>query len=59
MYVWQKHRAMDSINYYDARSTGAESYQLLAEEVIHRGDEEWQKRWSGGKGLTLDSIWNS
>ena len=29
-------------NYYDARSTGAESYQLLAEEVIHRGDEEWQ-----------------
>ena len=30
------------INYYDARSTGAESYQLLAEEVIHRGDEEWQ-----------------
>lgn len=28
------------INYYDARSTGAESYQLLAEEVIHRGDEE-------------------
>ena len=29
------------INYYDARSTGAESYQLLAEEVIHRGDE-WQ-----------------
>ena len=30
------------INNYDARSTGAESYQLLAEEVIHRGDEEWQ-----------------
>ena len=30
------------INYYDARSTGAESYQLLAEEVIHREDEEWQ-----------------
>ena len=29
-------------NYYDARSTGAESYQLLAEEVIHRGEEEWQ-----------------
>ena len=28
------------INYYDKRSTGAESYRLLAEEVIHRGDEE-------------------
>ena len=30
------------INVYDPRSTGAESYRLLAEEVIHRGDEEWQ-----------------
>lgn len=30
------------INYYDGKSTGAESYRLLAEEVIHRGDEEWQ-----------------
>ena len=30
------------INLYDPRSSGAESYQLLAEEVIHRGDEEWQ-----------------
>lgn len=30
------------INYYDSRSAGAESYKLLAEEVIHRGDEEWQ-----------------
>lgn len=29
------------INYYDARSSGAESYKLLAEEVIHRGDDEW------------------
>ena len=29
------------INYYDSRSAGAESYKLLAEEVIHRGDEEW------------------
>lgn len=28
------------INYYDTKSTGAESYRLLAEEVIHRGDEE-------------------
>lgn len=27
------------INVYDSRSTGAESYRLLAEEVIHRGDE--------------------
>ena len=27
-------------NYYDKRSTGAESYRLLADEVIHRGDEE-------------------
>lgn len=30
------------INLYDGRSAGAESYRLLAEEVIHRGDEEWQ-----------------
>ena len=29
------------INEYDAKSTGAESYRLLAEEVIHRGEEEW------------------
>lgn len=29
------------INHYDAKSTGAESYKLLAEEVIHRGEEEW------------------
>lgn len=28
------------INYYDSKSSGAESYKLLAEEVIHRGDEE-------------------
>ncbi len=28
------------INSYDKRSTGAESYRLLADEVIHRGDEE-------------------
>jgi chromosome partitioning protein len=30
------------INYYDGKSAGAESYRLLAEEVIHREDEEWQ-----------------
>ena len=30
------------INYYDGKSSGAESYRLLAEEVIHRGNEEWQ-----------------
>ena len=29
------------INYYDGKSAGAESYRLLAEEVIHREDEEW------------------
>ncbi len=29
------------ITKYDARSSGAESYRLLAEEVIHRGEEEW------------------
>lgn len=28
------------ITEYDAKSTGAESYRLLAEEVIHRGEEE-------------------
>ena len=27
------------INFYDARSTGAESYMLLADEVIHKGEE--------------------
>lgn len=30
------------ITEYDAKSTGAEAYKLLAEEVIHRGEEEWQ-----------------
>lgn len=29
------------ITEYDAKSTGAESYMRLAEEVIHRGEEEW------------------
>lgn len=28
------------INLYDPRSTGAESYMLLADEVIHKGEEE-------------------
>ena len=30
------------ITLYDKKSAGAESYRLLAEEVIHRGDEGWQ-----------------
>lgn len=30
------------ITEYDTKSTGAESYRMLAEEVIHRGEEEWQ-----------------
>lgn len=30
------------INLYDPKSAGAESYRLLAEEVIHRGEDEWQ-----------------
>lgn len=30
------------INYYDSKSAGAESYRLLAEEVINRGDETWE-----------------
>ncbi len=30
------------ITLYDSKSTGAECYKLLAEEVIHRGEEEWQ-----------------
>ena len=30
------------ITIYDTKSAGAEAYRLLAEEVIHRGDEEWQ-----------------
>lgn len=29
------------INLYDAKSVGAESYKMLALEVIHRGDEEF------------------
>jgi len=29
------------ITKYDAKSSGAESYRMLAEEVIHRGEEEW------------------
>lgn len=30
------------INLYDTKSAGAESYRLLADEVIHRGEDEWQ-----------------
>ncbi len=30
------------INLYDPKSAGAESYRLLAEEVIHRGEDEWE-----------------
>lgn len=30
------------ITLYDSKSAGAESYRLLAEEAIHRGEEEWQ-----------------
>ena len=30
------------INLYDTKSAGAESYRLLAQEVLHRGEEEWQ-----------------
>ena len=30
------------INLYDSKSAGAECYRLLAEEVIHRGEDEWQ-----------------
>lgn len=29
------------ITKYDTKSSGAESYRMLAEEVIHRGEEEW------------------
>ena len=29
------------ITEYDEKSTGAEAYRMLAEEVIHRGEEEW------------------
>ena len=29
------------ITLYDTKSAGAESYRLLAEEVIHRGEDEW------------------
>lgn len=30
------------INLYDSRSAGAESYRMLAQEVLHKGEEEWQ-----------------
>ena len=30
------------INLYDTRSVGAESYRLLAQEVLHKGETEWQ-----------------
>ena len=30
------------INLYDTKSAGAESYRLLAEEVLHKGEEAWQ-----------------
>lgn len=30
------------INMYDPKSAGAENYRLLTEEVIHKGEEEWQ-----------------
>lgn len=30
------------INVYDSRSTGAESYRMLAQEVIRRGEGSWQ-----------------
>ena len=30
------------ITLYDKSSVGAESYRLLAEEVLHREDEEWR-----------------
>ena len=30
------------INLYDSRSAGAESYRLLTQEVLHKGEEEWQ-----------------
>ena len=30
------------INLYDTKSAGAESYRLLAQEVLHKGEEKWQ-----------------
>ncbi len=30
------------INLYDGKSTGAESYRMLAQEVLHKGEKEWQ-----------------
>ena len=40
MYVWQKHQVMDFNQFnMSPRSSGAESYDLLAEEVIENGGE--------------------
>ena len=43
------------INLYDTRSAGAEAYRLLAEEVIHRGEDEeqWQKLEAWERDWTL------
>ena len=30
------------INLYDSKSAGAEAYRELAQEVLHKGEEEWQ-----------------
>ena len=43
------------INLYDSRSTGAESYRLLAEEVIGRGRVMAGRR-TGGLGKGLDAL---
>lgn len=30
------------INLYDPKSTGAESYRMLAQEVLHKGERQWR-----------------
>ena len=46
------------INYYDGKSAGAESYRLLAEEVIHKGMKNGSKEKRIGErpGFTYTGI---
>ena len=44
------------VNKYDSKSTGAESYRLLAEEVIHRGEDDEKKKKKEGLERDLEKA---